>query len=158
MIDEPTKQKRLLFISVAVLIVIAAAGIYWGTNKKQAGSTDENQPPSPAPVAISSVTSIQGVIKAIAGGAIYVEMDNPDEIVAGVPTPKKVIRVALATKNTVLTITDSNVPPPFAFDPVPPPKKFTLADLKVGDSVILTSAHDMRTPESFDVTHIEVIR
>lgn len=156
MIDEPTKQKRLLIMSAAILIVIAIAGIYWGTNKKSGGPTDENQPPSPGPVAISSVTSIQGVIKAIAGGAIYVEMDDPNEIVAGVPTPKKVVRVALATKNTVVAITDSNVPPLFPFDSAQ--KKYTLADLKVGNTVILTSAQDMRTPESFDVTRIEVVR
>ncbi len=152
------KHRRLLILSVILLVLVVVVALWGKKGKRGSSPYPQNEPPALSALEpLSSVTSIEGVIKAIAGGAIYVEMPDPVELVSGTANPKKVTRVALATKNTVIIVTDAELPPSLD-NSSDATKKYTLADLKIGDRVILQSSNDMRTPESFDVTRIEVIR
>lgn len=147
------KQKRALIASVVLLVLIVIVAIFWGGKSKT-----PTPPPPPSDFELpTAITSIEGTIKVISGGALYIEMDNPAEVLARSLTPKKIVLVALTTKNTKYSLW-SDLPPTIDAEPV---SNGSLKNLKQGDHVILTSAVNLvGIPEggTFDVTRIEVIK
>lgn len=101
---------------------------------------------------------MEGIIKLIAGGALYIEMDSPTEISAGALTPKKTLLVAFTSKKTEFMTNVSELPP--SID-APRPTGGSLSALKQGDRILVTSAVNLvgiPVGEHFDATRIEVIR
>ncbi len=142
-------------MSLIILVVVVAIAMMWGKSKPPT-SPDAPMAPSDRP---TSITTIEGVIKVLSGGALYIEMENPTEIMEGKPAPKKIVLVALTTASTEYIVNTSELPP-FPGEE-PQTLKHSLSDIKQGDKILVTSAINLAgIPEggTFDATRIEVIR
>ena len=86
-------------------------------------------------------------------------MENPAEILEGSPAPKKIVLVALTTESTEYILNASEPPPSLGEETSA--TKHSLAGIKQGDRVVITSAINLiGIPEggTFDATRIEVVR
>lgn len=155
MTQNTPKQKMVFAASMILLVLVIVAALVWGTKPK----TPVTPPPPELSVERStSITTMEGVIKMIAGGALYIEMDNPTELSAGALTPNKILLVAFTTKKTEFITNASDLPP--GID-TPSQTKISLPSLKQGDRVLVTSAVNLiglNMSDNFDATRVEVVR
>ncbi|KKU94375.1 MAG: hypothetical protein UY26_C0002G0157 [Candidatus Jorgensenbacteria bacterium GW2011_GWA1_48_13] len=158
-----TKKIALITSIVAVVILALAFGMVLG--KKQGETTGRTEAENrlnplldlafPRPPEV--MTSLTGVVKAIYGAIINLEVRDPNDYLPHTDgTAQSVeIRYAMVTSATKFFLLDFGTPDKSGSTAT---KIIKLSDIKVGDNVKVTSDTNIRDAERFDVTEVEIVR
>ncbi|MDI6734436.1 MAG: hypothetical protein QMD50_03055 [Patescibacteria group bacterium] len=156
---------KTFIVIIIVLALVAGAfsfGYYLGNNKgiKEGQKTTEGKLrpivesfyPKPA----QEIKTLNGVIKAISGASLGIEIRDPDDYLPhtdGTP-PKTQMRIANVGNSTkIIGITNS-----LDVNGNLKTISLSLSDLKIGDKVNVTSEQNIKSVKEFIVSKIEVTR
>lgn len=153
-------NKNILILSLVVALIIGGVvGYYLGVgkgestqNEKLGGLVDLVFPKPP-----EMIRSASGIIKAINGGLLSLEIGDPDDYLPHTDgtTQKKITRTATITPTTKILLIDST-----QIDTQGNPKitELSATDLKAGDAVTVRTDKNVRTETSFDAQQIEIVK
>lgn len=151
------KKSVSVFVFVIFIIIAIAVGFFagnwWGKNQGITEATQELQPlidtvfPEP-PAYIGNLT---GTIKEISGATIAIEINSLDDYLPhldGSPI-KTETRLVVTTPTTNIISIDTRTGNS---------KKISLQDLKMGESISVSSMENIRDVKKFDATEVRVVR
>lgn len=151
---EPRK-KILIFVSVIILIILALI-VYFFYEKKSPQDEILSQYSQLIPEPPKEVYKLSGTVRAVYGGTIDFEIEDPDDYLPhpdGTPR-KKQVRFVFISSDTLIERTDYSHTTPQG---LPTTTKLSSSDLKVGDVITVHSTHNIRDTKQFDATKIQVI-
>jgi len=156
------KKFVTIIISIAVLAFVFSLGYYLGNNKglKEGQKTAEDKfkpiVESFYPKPPQEIKILNGVIKAISGASLGIEIKDPNDYLPhtdGTP-PKTEIRIANVGKSTKIIGVTNSLDANGQLKTIP----LSLSDLKIGDRVNVTSNQNIKDVKEFMVSKIEVAR
>jgi hypothetical protein len=150
--DKKTTFIFVVFVIVA-LVIGFLAGQWQGGKQGEERASEKFQPivdavfPEP-PVFVGTLT---GAIKGISGATIALEINDLDDFLPHLDgSPRKTeVRFAVVTPDTKLFSISSQT----GISTTIAPK-----DLKIGDTITITSAENIRNAERFDAAEVRIVK
>ena len=156
------QKTTLLAGGIAVVLIAVALGFYLGNKKSEQAVNQIERKYQPLidaafPKPADDMRSLVGVIKAITGATLTLEIDDPEDYFPHTDgtSQAKATRFASLTKNTNILLINTTK---LNHEGNPSVTELKLSDLTVGDAIVVRSDTNIRSAQKFDVTQIELVK